>query len=344
MENRPKYYVGIDISSADFTSSIGQGKEKWGIIVKPELFTNDNEGFEKYLKWLKESKLNKNNCVICMENTGIYNEKLVEYLAKLNFRVCVEMPLKVKRAFDVAGSKNDAVDSKQIAEYAYRFFDEMTPWKTKSAILEQVKVLLNVREGLVEERTRHLSRMHALKRKVVRVEFAELALLRHIEQLKEDIEAIETEIEKIIIEEPELGKQFLNLLTAPGVGLLLSAQMVVLLNGFEQPLTDKKVAAYLGICPYEHRSGSSVRRKTRSTQHGPETIRKLLHLGARSICTHKQPNIDYFNKKKAVGKPKYLIYNNVSNKIVGILVAMYKSGEPYVSGYRSIHPAALTKS
>lgn len=344
MENRPKNYVGIDISSADFTSSIGQGKEKWGIIVKPELFMNDNEGFEKYLEWLKEAKLNKKNCVICMENTGVYNEKLVEYLAKLNFRVCVEMPLKVKRAFDVAGSKNDAVDSKQIAEYAYRFFDELKLWKTKSEILEQVKVLLNTREGMVEERTRHLNRMHALRRKVVRVELAEVSLQRHIDQLKADIEAIEAEIERIVTEVPELGKQFLNLLTAPGVGLLLSAQMVVLLNGFEQPLTDKKVAAYLGICPYEHRSGSSVRRKTKSTQHGPEVIRKLIHLGARSICTHNQPYKDYFQRKTAVGKSANLIYNNVSNQMVGMLVAMYKSGEPYIPGYRSIHPALLTKS
>jgi transposase len=344
MEKRPKYYVGIDISSADFTSSVGQVKEKWEIKIKPELFTNNDEGFDQYLDWLKKARVNQKNCVICMENTGVYGEKLVAYLTNLDFHVCVEMPLKVKRAFDVAGSKNDAVDNKQIAEYAYRFFDELRRWKTKSEILEQVKILLNTREGLVEERTGHLSRLHALKRKVVRVEFVEVTLQRHIDQLKEDIEAIEAEIERIITEVPELGKQYLNLLTAPGVGLLLSAQMVVLLNGFEQPLTDKKVAAYLGICPYEHRSGSSVRKRTKSTQHGPEVIRKLLHLGARSICTHKQPYIDYFNKKIAVGKPKYLIYNNVSNKIVGILVAMYKSGEPYVSGYRSIHPAALTKS
>jgi len=152
MEKRPKYYVGIDISSADFTSSIGQGKEKWEILVNPELFTNDNEGFDKYLEWLKKSKLNKNNCVICMENTGVYNEKLVAYLTNLDFRVCVEMPLKVKRAFDVAGSKTDAADSKQIAEYAYRFFDELRLWKTKSEILEQVKILLNVRKEWSKKR------------------------------------------------------------------------------------------------------------------------------------------------------------------------------------------------
>lgn len=344
MEKRPKYYVGIDISSADFTSSIGQGKEKWEILVNPELFTNDNEGFDKYLEWLKKSKLNKNNCVICMENTGVYNEKLVAYLTNLDFRVCVEMPLKVKRAFDVAGSKTDAADSKQIAEYAYRFFDELRLWKTKSEILEQVKILLNVREGMVEEKTSIQCRLHALKRKAIRVDLAEGTLQRQIDQLKADIEVIEAEIERIITEEPELGRQFLNLLTAPGVGMLLSAQMVVLLNGFEQPLTDKKVAAYLGICPYEHRSGSSVRRRTRSTQHGPETIRKLLHLGARSICTHKQPYVDYFKRKLAVGKPKKLIYNNVSNQMVGLLVAMFKSGETYVPGHRSLHPAHLTKS
>ena len=47
------------------------------------------------------------------------------YLLSQGYRVSVESPLRVKRAFHPAGHKSDPVDSRQIAEYAYRFQDEL---------------------------------------------------------------------------------------------------------------------------------------------------------------------------------------------------------------------------
>ena len=113
------------------------------------------------------------NSVICMEATGVYDEVLTHFLSANQYVVSVEPPLKVKRAFKPEGSKSDPVDSTQIAEYAYRFWDQLSFWQPRAEIVEQIQTLLTVREQLVVERTGHQNSLKALKRKKVPTPLAE---------------------------------------------------------------------------------------------------------------------------------------------------------------------------
>lgn len=344
MEQHKTFYVGIDISSQTFTSSIGSANQGWAILGKAETFANTEEGYEDYLKWLSGQGVKTEDSVICMENTGVYSEQVAYVLQSKGFQVCVETPLKVKRAFDVDGHKTDPVDSRQIAEYAFRFYDELRIWKPRREVLEQVKTLLSLREQMVIEKTGYGNTLRAIQRKVVRSEKAEEILKALISTLKEQIKAVESEISSLINQEADLAQECALLDGIPGVGSLLAAQAVVLFHQMDGELTDKKVASFIGICPLEHSSGTSVKRRPRSSQHGPEVIRKLLNLAARSVCTHVPYYQHYYLRKQAEGKAKALVINNVANKLIDLMVAIFKSGEPYIPGYRSIHPRFLTKS
>lgn len=344
MQQHKTFYVGIDISSETFTSSIGTAAQEWTLLGKAETFANSTEGYQDYLQWLAKQAVKPGNCVICMENTGVYSEQIAYFLQSKGFQISIETPLKVKRSFKINGHKSDPVDSGQIAEYAYRFYDELRFWKPRREVLEQVKILLATREQLVIEKTGHCNSLKALKRKVVRVAMAEELLETLIATLKDQIKAIETELNKLICQEADLAQEQALLTSIPGVGKLLSAQALVLFHQMEGDLSDKKMAAFIGICPYEHSSGSSVKRKAKSSQHGPEVIRKLLNLAARSVCTHIPDYRQYYLRKLAEGKPKALAINNVGNKLLSVMVAIFKSGVPYIPGYRSVHPRLLTKS
>jgi transposase len=344
MEQHKTYYVGIDISSETFTSSIGTGDQGWSVLGKAETFANTQEGNKDYLKWLAQQDVKPGNSVICMENTGVYSEQIAYFLLSQGFQICIETPLKVKRSFKIDGHKTDPVDSRQIAEYAYRFYDELRIWKPRREVLEQVKILLATREQLVVEKTGHCNSLKALKRKVIRVAMAEELLETLISTLKDQIKALETEMNKIIQQEADLAQEQALLTSIPGVGKLLSAQALVLFHQMDGELSDKKMAAFIGICPYEHSSGTSMKRKARTSQHGPEVIRKLLNLAARSVCTHIPDYRQYYLRKLAEGKAKSLAINNVGNKLLSVMVAVFKSGIPYIPGYRSIHPRLLTKS
>jgi len=344
MEQHKTYYVGIDISSETFTSSIGTAEQGWSVLGKAETFANTQEGNNDYLKWLSQQDVRPGNSVICMENTGVYSEQVAYFLQSQGFQISVETPLKVKRSFKIDGHKTDPVDSRQIAEYAYRFYDELRIWKPRREVLEQVKILLATREQLVVEKTGHCNSLKALRRKVVRVGMAEELLETLISTLKDKIKALETEMNQLIQQEADLAQEQALLTSIPGVGRLLSAQALVLFHQMDGELSDKKMAAFIGICPYEHSSGSSVKRKARTSQHGPEVIRKLLNLAARSVCTHTPDYRQYYLRKLAEGKAKSLAINNVGNKLLSVMVAIFKSGIPYIPGYRSIHPRLLTKS
>lgn len=346
--NKPKHYVGIDVSSKTFTSAIGCMGTKWQIAVKPEQFDNSLDGCTAYLYWLQEHDAKPNNSIICMEATGVYNELLAHFLLVNKYQVSIEPPLKVKRAFHPEGHKSDPVDSAQISEYACRFWDELRIWQPRKALLEQIKTLLTAREQFVKEQAAHKNALRALKRKVIRTPLAEALHETAITQLNENARTIEEEIEKLINQDPEFRDMIRLLTSMTGVGMLLSSYMLVIIKSAPQPLSAKVLAAFIGICPYEHSSGSSVRGASTSRHYGPPAVRKLLYLAACSARTHDDKYRRYFYRKVAEGKPKQLVINNIANNMLKVMVAVLRSRTPYIRNYQSVNPGmfnlALTRS
>jgi transposase len=345
---KPRFYIGIDIASATFTSAVGCMGERWQLVVPAASFANDYDSFAKYLLWLQEHQVKPDNSVICMEATGVYNEVLAHFLAANGYRVSIEPPLKVKRAFKPAGHKSDPVDSGQIAEYAYRFWDELSIWAPRQEILEQIQTLLTAREQFVVEKTGHHNALKALKRKFVRTSVAEKLHEKAITEIKSHIQELEAEIQRLIDQDPDLRNLIALLISIPGVGLLLAAHMLVILQSATQPYSPKSLAAFIGICPYENSSGSSIHHIPTSRHYGPSTLRKLLFLAAMSIATHNKQFRAYFLRKIQEGKPKHVVINNIANKLLKVIVAVVRSNTQFIANFHSVNPgllkSALTQS
>jgi transposase len=175
---------------------------------------------------------------------------------------------------------------------------------------------------------------------VVHTRLAEAAHEHLIGQLSDQIQALEQEIRRLIDQQPPFHHQMVLLLSIPGIGLLLAAHLIVLIASQEQPAEAKKMAAYLGICPYEYQSGKSVYRQPTSRHYGPEPPRKLLHLAARSVCTHNQRFRAYYQRKLSEGKPKKLALNNVANKLLKIACAVVNSQVPFDPHYSAVRSTA----
>jgi len=332
------FYVGIDIANKDFTASIFSEPN---LSVKTmTAIPNEITGFEQLESWLIHNKVQANNCVICLEATGVYGEALSYWLTAKGYNVAVEPPLKVKRAFSDKAHKNDKADSKKIAEYAYRYLDELNFWRPKADIIEQINVLLMTREQLVQQRTALKNTLTSLNKKIVQTPLANDIYKENIGRLTKQINRIEKELKKHINQHPDF-KQFVSyLVSIPGVGLLLAANFLVATNGFEKEMAimHRKLAAYIGICPYEHSSGTSVYKKAKIPHYGPARLRKLLHLAARSVVTHKDQFALYYQRKLAAGKERKLVLNNVANKLLKIMCAVVRNQRPFVDNYVSVHP------
>ena len=332
------YFIGIDVSADDFAASILTCVKE--PFISEEGFQNKPLGFDAFRSWLTRHGVTTHNCIICMEATGVYGESLSYWLVAHNYPLVIEHPLKVKKAFLSVGHKTDEIDSQKIAEYAFRHHDKLKYWTPPDIIVEQIKVLLKTREQFVKQRTASSNALKALKRKEVQTPLANKLYIQSIARLSKSIERIEKELQKLIDSNDFFKNTVSNLDSAPGVAMLLAANFLVMTDGFQNEMSTnaKKVAANLGICPYRYQSGTSVFKKPKSAKNGPKRMRKLLHLAARSNRVHNSSFSLYASIKESQGKTNKIIMNNMCNKLLKVMCAIVRTGQPYVDNYVSKHP------
>jgi transposase len=330
------FFVGVDIASASYMACVGTAP--WKLTVKPAKFDNNEDGFVSFLSWLKEHNLKPEQTVVCMEATGVYSEGLSYFLYASGYAVAVEPPLNIQRKFPINASKTDELDCQYIAEYACRYEDILSLWQPRAEILEQVKVLLTTRQHFSVQLTGHKNALHAVNRKKVTSDLAKQVHQNMIEQLGKHIKAIDLEIRRLIDSDPTFKQTLLLLLSVPGIGLQLAAHLLI---AMQETLDPKVLAAFIGICPIKHESGSSVFSAPTSRHYGPPVLRKLLYLAACSVRTHKKQFQQYFFRKAAEGKHNKLILNNIQNKILKIACAVVRSKQPYIPNFVSVNPLVL---
>lgn len=269
-------FIGIDPAAETFTAACYENGT-------PKTFDNSLEGLEAFLAWLEEEGLTPETTHLCLENTGVYSERLCYGLHDKHWPLSLIEPVKVWRAFNESRPQTDALDSLKIAEYGYRYSDKLSLWQPNEAIVEQIKVLLATREQLVEQKTALSNTRKALARKVVQTPAANTTL--ETTYLKQQIKALEAEIQRLINEHPSMAQMVAMITTAPGIGLLAAAHLLVLTQGFSVGLSYQRLSNYLGLARHAHQSGTSVFYRARTRGYGPSMLRKLLH---RAECVHAQ--------------------------------------------------------
>jgi transposase len=337
----PKNLIGVDMAADNFALTAYDSEK--ASYSKAQTFDNDPEGLAALQTYLDQSQMTSSDTIFCLEATGVYVEPLVHFLAAKGYRVAVEAPHKTKRAFYPLGPKTDPLDSRQIAEYAHRFFDQLPFWKPSEAIVEQLRVLLATREQLVQQRTSNQNALLAVRRKMVKTPPAEEAFTATIDHLQKQIKQLDQEIKDRSSGHPTFGSTVGLIMTIPGVGVLLAAHLLTLSDGFTKPLEARHVASHLGVCPQPFQSGTSIHRKSKSRGGGHPRLRKLLFLAAMNLRAHQMSFKEYFIRKTQAGKAGRLVINNIENRLLKIICAIIRTRTPYISDYRSVNPMFLQK-
>jgi transposase len=339
MTSCPSSIIGVDMANETFSASVFcttppsvKGVETW---------PNNDDGFAAFERSLQKQGLFPSNTLVCLENTGIYSEAICYWLAARGYLLAVEPPHKVRQALSDRHQKSDDLDSQQIAEYAFRFFDKLHIWKTPSEIQEQLSVLLATREQFSRQSSGHQSTLLQVQRKVVKTPLAEESLRNTIQHLKEQIKKIDQEIKRLISNHPSWRALLAHLTSIPGVGLLLATNLLILTKGFTITNNPRQIASHLGLSPCKFESGTSVYKKPRSRGYGHSRSRKLLYLAALSLRTHNQDFERYFLRKVQEGKSKRLVLNNISNRLLGIICAVARTQKDFINNYKSVNPMLL---
>lgn len=316
-----KIIIGIDISSK--TLDICLQKEEKNEFVT---IANEVKAINGFFK-----KLAKEEVVVAMENTGRYNWQLYEVLPRYNFAVYVISALHLKKSMGLIRGKNDKVDAERICKFIQKNQDECTLWKPTPVNIQKMKVLLVERNGRIKMKRQLLGHKSdyglmediGLKKPLSKENQA------LIDFIQKQIDKLEADIEKIVQSDGSLKEQAKQIRSVPGVGPVTSWMMIAKTEGFTTITEPRKMACYSGIVPFEHQSGTSIRRQPRVSTYADKSMKSVLHLAAMSAVRFDNKLRTYYQRKVAEGKNKMSVLNAVRNKIVHIIYALIKNQATY---------------
>lgn len=298
-----------------------------------QVFDNSTKGFKALFKWLVQSQsISVNELLICFEHTGIYALPLACFLHESKIAFTMEPAIHIKRSFGLVRGKNDKIDAKRIAEYAYMRKDKLNHYQLPAPELMQLQRLLTLRERMVKQRggynASYQENRRALKQKDNMLLFKSMEKV--INQFNKQISSIENEITNIIGASTKLNSVYMLITSIKGVGLILGAHLLVSTHCFTSFDCSRKFACYCGIAPFPYQSGTSVKSRNKVSHFANKRMKVLLNLAAQSAVRHDPELKLYYERKIESGKSKMSTLNIVRNKIVHRVFAVVKRGTPYV--------------
>ena len=301
--------VGIDV-----------GKFKLDVFIheKDIYFQVDNnpEGIKQVLRRLSYYHVER----LVMEATGRYEFNMAEAAYRKNIPVCIAKPLNVRRYAGATDrlAKTDKIDAALIAEYAAVIKPKMSIEKSKTLII--IKDLLSRRRQLMNMRTKELNRIKIMG------EAFEVSCKRIIRTFDKEIERMENQLNKHVVEQEEWSEKKEILLTAPGVGNTLVYTILADLPEIGT-LNNKEIAALVGVAPMNRDSGKM--RGKRRIKGGRSGVRSTLYMATLSATLCNPLIKRFYNRLLAQGKIKKVAITACMRKFITILNAMVRNNEQW---------------
>jgi transposase len=234
-------------------------------------------------------------------------------------------------------------DARLLAEYADRYADKITLATAPNLPVERLRQLFGERRRLMKMRTSTLNRRSQTDHLLDCPELLLEGWARQLEMYDRQITAIEERMEELVAAHEGLSEYYQLLCSIPGVGPVTGWLWLILFYG-QQTLNFKKIASRFGFAPHSVSSGTSVQGRTRSSGHGQSQMRSCMPMVARVASTHVDRLSAYKQRKQDEGKPWPVIRNNLINKMIKIMCAIWNSQQPWdpdhVSQYKQQHMAA----
>jgi transposase len=164
-----------------------------------------------------------------MEHTGIYNNHLLSALQSLKANIWLENPTHIKYSLGLQRGKNDCLDAKRIALYAYKNKDDMKLWTSPREVIIKLKKLNTLRDRIVAARKMLSTLVNEEKEFVDKATYK--LLCGHTQKsqkaLKDDLAKINKTIISLIREDEQLCKLFEEIASVPGVGQVTATELIV---------------------------------------------------------------------------------------------------------------------
>lgn len=329
-----KNFVGIDISKLWFDVALIKSENSTEIIHQQ--FDQKQDGFKKMQIWLLKHEVNiDEETLFCMENTGLYNNGIINYLVKAKANIWVEMPLRVKKAGGFERGSDDKTASKKIAWYAFRYQDNLKLWQPGDSSIAKIKTLITQRDRIINAITQLSVPVNELRVCACIDEANQLDKIQKpvIKKLQNTKQKIETLITNLIKKDECISKKVELVKSIKGVGSVTAIALLVYTQNFDRFDNAKQLACYCGVVPFNKTSGTSIKYKATVSPFANKKLKKLLHLCALSAIKNNNELRLYFERKVAEGKNKMSVINAVRNKLIHRIFAVLRDERMFEDNY-----------
>jgi transposase len=313
------FHLGIDVAKAKLDCALRTEQGK----VYSKVIANTPEGFVDLQTWL--NKQQAMDVHICMEATGIYWEEVAQFFASQAIKVSVVNPLQIKAygTSRLTRSKTDTIDARLIAEFCAE--RQPTTWQARSEAEVILRALVLRLESLQTMRTQESNRLGVARDAVYD------NIQTHLDWLDEQIKQIIQTINNHIDQNPTLQQQRELLDSIPGIGERTSAVLLAFYADTSRFNNSRQAAAFAGLDPRQHQSGSSVRGKPRISKVGHAFLRKALYMPAMVTLYRTAWGKQFRERLALAGKPPKLIIVAMMRKLIQVAFGVLKSEEIFDS-------------
>lgn len=337
------HVLGIDIGYLEYTVHLldttgpNRGKGKGASTT----FPNTSKGHQQLVTWLEQHSARASSTAVVLEATGVYWQSVAHHLHQQGFTVSVVNPASVKfyAKSTLRRGKTDQMDAHLIAQYGATM--QPKAWRPAEPALEAVQLLVRERESVVALLTREKGRIHALSCRHEANQVVVRLVEERISLLEAQIEQLEHALKAQINASSDLRRDLALLMSVSGFGFITASSVLAETSGFETLQTGRQLAAYAGLSPAPHQSGSRSG-QTRISKVGNPRLRKIAYLAALGATRSNSRLKVFYQDLKERGKPSKVALVALARKLLCVGLAVVKSGKPYDPDYnRATSPVPI---
>jgi transposase len=161
------------------------------------------------------------------------------------------------------------------------------------------------------------------------VEAVRESLEGHLAFLDAEVARTEALIRSSIDSHPGLRAQRELLVSIPGIGETTAAKLLGEIMDVKLYTGARQLAAFSGLAPRLHLSGSSVRKRAKLSKVGAPRLRKALYFPAIAAIKYNPYVRELSRRLKARGKCPMQVIGAAMRKLIHIAYGVLKSGKPF---------------
>lgn len=328
-------YVGIDIAATTFTAA---WMPPGGAPIPPVTYPQTAQGYAALQRQLAATGSAPAAKLVVLEATGSYWVALAATLHAAGYAVSVINPLQAHHfaKAQLRRAKTDPLDAQNLAQLAAAL--QPAVWTPPPTVYHEVRQRLTARDALVAMRQQTRNQRHALLQWPVVVASVRDHLDDVIVMLDTRIADLETEIAAVLAAS-DWAESLRYLTSAPGIGLLTAAWLLVSTMNFTLCATPEAATAYAGLAPMPHSSGTSMRGQARIGHGGHGRLRTALYMATLAAVRYNPAIKAFYARLRATGKPSKVARCAAARKLLHLAWALVTKQQRYQSNYRTVDPA-----